>query len=847
MTAYEDSIEVTGKGDVAAESGLSVAVEVTGKGAVAVEPGGLLLQDLIEFTGTGHIFAGPYIDWSYRRGVKITNYTGSGLTNYPVEVVLTSGNFDYGKCRTDGGDIRFSCGNLALSYWIEDWNYNGTSRIWVKASSIPEGFEVCLHIHYGKLDEVSESNGVNVWNVIVDEFSGDTLDPTKWEAFGTPTGSLTITVQDGYVKIHSSSYNSKQVGLKSVNDTLLGTNFRLLTRQKTTRDWTPAYAHQYSGQAADYNNMNGVHFAEYYSGHCPANCHIYHKSVISGSASNPYYQNYDLDWHRYLLKKLGTTHFKGIQDDESELTNTTNIYASDAPFKFFTRHDDYYTTVHDLYMDFIAITDKYASPDPIASLVPEEEEKALNTMFALHQSAEIEGGGAASLSLGLQPVLEIGGAGVISVVSGAATYHDSLGFTGAGKFLAPHVYIFTDIDNFLVENWSVSKTIQDVLWKFTGAIDKLVVPSYFINFIVFAKDHLDVEHTIFLGFIPGADYTRATAADKATLNAYDFGWYLSSQFVPESIRITPKGANPADTIKTLLGGEDWMSTTGIEPWQIRTVSDWATTKKPFIWNSKTSKWKAIKEICDYTHHVFVVKWRKTVNNEYYSAAYFVHEDDALLDTLLDLPPMETIYYPDPYLMSDVKINDKQEAKYNRVIVKGANKITGDWYSKTVESPGVTNGDELPIEYVYESTDMDSQAKTDAKAVELYNFFHTIARIYTASFKKRMDLELYQKIKFIGYDKIEEVEMRITAITYRRRVAEDIVEIQFTPEQKLADLRKLMRSMGADFMTEQQRIKEDFFIDLTEIAVGTVTEIDGNEAIVQLEKDEGLVKARIIDT
>lgn len=483
-------------------------------------------------------------------------------------------------------------------------------------------------------------------------------------------------------------------------------------------------------------------------------------------------------------------------------------------------------------------------------------------MTAYEDTVEFTGNGAVALGLSLQNTIEFTGKGAVAetaeftsdiaftgkgavaVDAGGLTLHETILFTGNGKFLPLHTYIFTDIDNFLIEGWSISKTIQDVLWKFSGGIDKLTVPTYFENFVVKANDHLDVEHIVFLGFIPGADYTLATATDKAILNAYDFGWYLSSQFVPLSIRITDEDTNPSDTIKTLLGGEDWTGITGIEPYQIRDVSDWATIKKPFIFDSKTSKWKAIKEICEYTHHVFLVKWRKTANDEYYSVAYFVHEDD--IDTYLNLPAMVTITSPDSYLMGNVKIADKQEAKYNRVIVNGVNKISGTWYTKTEESAGVTSGDELPIEYVYESTDLDSQAKVDAKATELYSFFHTVARIYTASLKKRFDLQLYQKIKFMSYSKIEEVVMRITGITYKRRTVEDIVEIQFTPDQKLSDLRKLMRSMGADFMSEQERIKEDFFIDLTKIAVGDVTAIDGAEATVKLEKDEGLVKVRIIE-
>ena len=834
MTAYEDTVELTGKGDVENTAELLASVELTGKGAATVDSGGLILQDILEITGIGYIL-GIYNGWSYAKGIKVTNYTGGELTDYPVEVILTTENFDYAKCENDGSDIRFSANNAALSYWIEEWNYNGTSRIWVKASTISNGFNVCFYIHYGKAGEADESNGGNVWNIEFDHFSGDTLDPTKWEEFGTPTSSLTVTVQDGYVKVLSTSYQSRQVGMKSINETLIGTTFRVLMRVKSLHGWMSWGQHNAIGQVLDWSNFNGV-YVEHDTDFRLA-------SRTGGVSSYANFEQSSFNWYRYLLKKLETSHHKGKQDSGSEHELTSNIYSGNAPFRIHHLHDDSYSTTHETHLDYIAITDKYASPDPIASLVSEEVEGALISLWTLFQSAEIEGKGAPTLFLSFQHLIELIGTGDTSIDITSA-FHGLVEVTGNGEFLPLHVYVFSDIDTFLIENWSVSKTIQDVLWKFTGGIDKLVAPSYFKNFVVTADDHLDVNHIIFLGFIPGADYTLATVANKAILNAFDYGWYLSSQFVPLAIRITDEDTNPADTIKTLLGGDDWMGITGIEPYQIRDVSDWATIKKPFVWNSKTSKWKAIKEICDYTHHVFMVKWRKTVpNNEYYSVAYFVHEDE--IDTYLDLPAMQTINNPDPYLESNVKIEDKQEAKYNRVIINGANKITGAWYTKTEQSAGVTSGDELPIEYVYESTDLDSQAKVNAKATELYNFFHTIARVYTASFKKRMDLELYQKIRFIGYDKIEEEEMRIVGITYRRSAVEDIVTIQFTPDQKLSDLRKLMRSMGADFMTEQQRIKEEFFIDLTKIAVGEITEIDGPEAIVKLEKDEGLVKARLI--
>ena len=833
MTAYEDTVELTGKGNVEHTTELLGSVELTGKGAATI---GLAFQALAELTGKGNLsnFAGSYTDWQYRKSITIANNSGGALSNHQVLITLTTANFDYAKCKNDGGDIRFAAsdGSIALPYWIKDWNYNGTSKIWVKVDSVPVGENVCLYIYYWKPSATSESNIVNTF-LFGDDF--DDNDISDWVTVsGSPAVSGGMISVGANVEFEISKPSDIIEGIwefdyQYPNGAPTSNSIQLLTQ------WVSAGNYYYLDRASHVTRRRFGRFVSSSES----------ELIVSSLA-------FDTNWHTLKLRRDSSGNFELFEDDVSLGTITDTSHTTSNALRLKSAGANH----PGLNVDNIRVR-KYASSEPVATLGEEEEGVLLTSLWTLFQSAEIEGKSEPTCLLSFQPLLELATTGGISVDMISA-FHELIEFTGTGKFLPLHSYIFSDIDNILIEGWSVSKTIQDVLWKFSGGIDKHTTPTYFKNFIVTADDHQDppVNHIIFLGFIPGASYILATVADKAILNAFDYGWYLSSQFVPLSIRITDEDTNPADTIKTLLGGEDWMSTTGIEPYKINTVGHisgegedeltWDGTnaiKKQFIWNSKTSKWKAIKEICDYTHHVFMVKWRKTDNDEHYSVAYFVHEDE--IDTYLDLPAMETINLADPYLMQNVKIEDKQEAKYNRVTVSGVDKISGTWYTKTEEAASVTSEDELPIEYVYESTDLGSQSKVDAKATELYNFFHTIARIYTASFKKRMDLELYQKIKFIGYDKIEE-EMRIVGITYRRSAVEDIVTIQFTPDQKLADLRKLMRSMGADFMTEQQRIQEDFFIDLTKIAVGEVTEINGNEAIVKLEKDEGLVKARIIN-
>ena len=849
MTAYEDTVELTGKGNVENTIELLASVELTGKGAAAVNPGGLTLQDIIAFTGTGHIFSGPYIDWNYKRGVKVTNYTGAELTDYPVEVILTTENFDYAKCELDGSDIRFGAGNDALSYWIEDWNYNGTSRIWIKASTITEGFNVSFYIYHGKAGEADESNGGNVWNVVFDHFTGDTLDPTKWEEFGTPTSSLTVTVQDGYVHVNSVSYQSRAVGIKSINE--IGSSYRILSRLKfDSLHWGSVYDFWNAvGQSLDSSNLNTVFFwNDQYGAHPP---NVRHASRAAGTWSFAEYQQNDIDWHRYLNKKSGTSHHKAKQDAESELELTSNVYSGTAPFRILHQHDNSYLTTHDSYLDYVAITDKYATPDPIASLVPEEEEEEISliALWTLSQSAEIEGKGDPTCLLSFQPLLELAAAGDISVDTISA-FHELHEFTGVGDFLVPHMHIFADLDSFLIDNFSIRKTIQDPFWKFKGDVEDTTVPAYFKTLRIIEPDHEGIDRCIFLGFIPGAGFDLAVANDKATLNGFDQAWYLQAQYVPTSLRVTDEDTNPATIISTLLGNASWANVTGIEPYCINSVTGWSAIKKSFIFDTKATKWKAIQEICAYCHHVFLVKWRKTEDDQYYSCAYFVHEDE--LDDYLDLPGKVTITNPDDLLISRVKkgeggsteypvqIEEAETEKYNRITVSGIDIETGTWYHKTIESPGVISGDEIPIEFKYESSDLNTQVKVDDLADALYLFYHTIAKYYVASFNSRMDFELYQQLEFIDFPDIPDELMRITGLTFDCQSTQNIVTVLFTSDQKLSDLRKLLRSMGRRYIPD--------WLDLTKIAVGTILEISesGKTALVQIDRDDTIVRARILN-
>ena len=69
---------------------------------------------------------------------QIAEYINSKYpeANFQVKVTLTAGTFDYSMVASGGTDIRFSDteGN-DLAYWIQEWDPDGTSVIWVNVEN----------------------------------------------------------------------------------------------------------------------------------------------------------------------------------------------------------------------------------------------------------------------------------------------------------------------------------------------------------------------------------------------------------------------------------------------------------------------------------------------------------------------------------------------------------------------------------------------------------------------------------------------------------------------------------------------------------------------------------------
>jgi len=113
--------------------------------------------------------------WSYRRPVSLSPATS--VADYQVLVTLTTGTMGnpYANIKPDGSDIRFtgSDGAALQEYWVESWDSNGTSRIWVEVTASGTS---TIYMYYGNAAAGSTSDGDATFDFF-DDFS-DTL--SKW-------------------------------------------------------------------------------------------------------------------------------------------------------------------------------------------------------------------------------------------------------------------------------------------------------------------------------------------------------------------------------------------------------------------------------------------------------------------------------------------------------------------------------------------------------------------------------------------------------------------------------------------------------------------------------------------
>jgi hypothetical protein len=168
----------------------------------------------------------------------------------------------------------------------------------------------------------------------------------------------------------------------------------------------------------------------------------------------------------------------------------------------------------------------------------------------------------------------------------------------------------------------------------------------------------------------------------------------------------------------------------------------------------------------------------------------------------------------------------------------------DSYTKTLETSEVTAGTDRPIEYVEDATeDYDSEALIDDRAQALYDYLTTAQILYTAVFKKRTDLKLWQKIKFMGYSAAPESYLRITSVRYDQRLADVTVTITAVLEAAFQTQRKLKTQGVPNQVSEIERIIENKIAATPKPMTGEAVGVNGGTITVTIDGIEYQIQAK----
>jgi len=283
---------------------------------------------------------------------------------------------------------------------------------------------------------------------------------------------------------------------------------------------------------------------------------------------------------------------------------------------------------------------------------------------------------------------------------------------------------------------------------------------------------------------------------------------------------------PEDWVRAILGGDNWMRTTGIEPCYLENSGGYWDTAicpaVPFMFGSLEKKRDALKRMAAYMSYLWHVKPRNLGNGNYVQSGYFIRQTS--IDTLLGLPAAATIAGPDNFA-GPITLDQDGELQVDVVKVR-CQTLEGYW-KEAIRSNSYYDAGEGPYrEFADEPKDICTQLDLDAYAADMYNMYSARTCSWSATLLQRSDLQLYQLLNISGMGiEVPDGIYRIIKISHEFGCAKNLTHITFMLSSSFSTLLKYGMTYK-DSISKVQQIVEGLENRKPQIELATVTATDG---------------------
>lgn len=303
-----------------------------------------------------------------------------------------------------------------------------------------------------------------------------------------------------------------------------------------------------------------------------------------------------------------------------------------------------------------------------------------------------------------------------------------------------------ELGDYAIVSCEVNRSINDAYIQLSTEFQNLTVPPEGSTIKHNAIDSQGNPHLIFHGKVLTNSPTHGYYSQTVKMQAADNSINLVTQPVPWVYQVIDTAV---DTVPNWLVRILEPEKSGVYP---KTLIDTNKEPKQFVFDPKTKKLEAIKELAKYAGCLYQTKLiTREIDGHIITRPEFYFVPPERIDEPVngfDLPAPLILDADTSKLISDPQVTNESEEKYNSVIVYGVLSENGETVVAQAFSYEVYTGEQKPKVYIIEDNAITEKGSTaEREAIKWLLYFLSKRVKVSMSFVDRFDLELYQRIRF----------------------------------------------------------------------------------------------------